>query len=298
VSVVVPTVDRWDLLERTVRAIVGQDYPGPIECLVVFDGTEPRLPEIELTANRTIRTLINSRSKGLPGNRNTGYLAAEGEYIAGCDDDDEWHPAKISAQLRRLYESPGAVLCATGVTIVRGGRRFDRRAPASGVTLDDLLRHRQVAICPSSCLFSRRLVEWGVLVDEDIPGGYAEDYEWLLRVVRAGPIVCVPEPLTFLHWHDNSYFVGDWPTIARGLRYLLTTVPELQDHHVGRARIDGQLALAHAAMGDRRAAWQLAWRSLRRSRRVRQTYAALLVMTGLISADRVAMTARLFGLGT
>jgi glycosyltransferase involved in cell wall biosynthesis len=301
VSVVVPTVNRPQMLERAVRSIVAQDYPGRIDCLIVFDGTQPRGPRLELPENRTVRTLVNTRSTGLPGNRNTGYLAAEGVYIAACDDDDEWHPAKISAQVRRLGERPDAVLCATSIAIVRAARpdrRFVRRAPAGDVTLDDLLRRRIVEVCPSSSLFRRSLIDSGLLVDERIPGGYAEDYEWLLRVVRVGPIVSVPDPLTIIHWHDDSHFVGNWATKERALTYLLSVVPDFVDHPAGLARIEGQLALACAGVGDRRRAAQLAVTSLRRSRRIRQSYAALLVAAGLVDADRVARIARRVGLGT
>ncbi|HKQ02174.1 MAG TPA: glycosyltransferase, partial [Actinomycetes bacterium] len=40
VSVVVPTRDRPELLRRAVTAILSQTYPGPVECLVVFDQSD------------------------------------------------------------------------------------------------------------------------------------------------------------------------------------------------------------------------------------------------------------------
>jgi len=298
VSVIVPTVDRPQMLDRAVRSVVVQDYPGPIECLVVFDGTEPRVQSMELPPNRSVRTLLNTRTKGLPGTRNTGYLAAAGTFIAGCDDDDEWRPTKISAQIQRLTDRPDAVLCSTGIVIVGSNRSFERRASASDVTLPDLLRHRHMEVHPSSSLFRRGLIDSGILVDEEIPGGYAEDYEWLLRAVRVGPFVCVPETLTLVHWHDASHFVGNWSTIEAALTYLVAAVPEYQDHPAGLARVEGQLALANAALGNRREAARLAGRSLRRYPRIPQTYAALMVAAGLISADRVTRLARRFGKGT
>ncbi|HET9006452.1 MAG TPA: glycosyltransferase, partial [Actinomycetes bacterium] len=44
VSVVVPTRDRPEQLRRAVTAILGQRYQGPVECLVVFDQSDPDLP--------------------------------------------------------------------------------------------------------------------------------------------------------------------------------------------------------------------------------------------------------------
>jgi GT2 family glycosyltransferase len=41
VSVVVATRNRPELLLRAVTSILGQSYPGDLECLVVFDQSQP-----------------------------------------------------------------------------------------------------------------------------------------------------------------------------------------------------------------------------------------------------------------
>lgn len=297
VSVVVPTVRRPRELRRAVASIVAQDYPGPIETLVVYDGTDPMVPDVPLGPDRTVRALVNARTPGLPGNRNTGYLAARGAFVAACDDDDEWLPTKVSTQVRLLQRNPAAVLCSTAIVIRQAGRDHVRRFPRAELTLDDLLRHRHVEVCPSSSLFRRQLIDGGVLVDEAMTGGYGEDYEWLFRVVRAGTVLALPDPLTIVHFGDASFFVANWARIEDGLHHLLDVVPEFRAHPAGLARIEGQLALAVAAQGRRRRALVLAVRSLRRSRRARQGWAALAVAAGLLSADRLAAIARRSGRG-
>ena len=135
------------------------------------------------------------------------------------------------------------------------------------------------------------------LVDEDLPGGYGEDYEFLLRASRIGPVVCVPEPLTRIHFHDSSFFVSRWKTIDEALTYLLDRVPEFADEPTGMARIEGPCAFANAAMGERKKAVHYATRSLRKNPRTKHSYAALLVASRLVSADRVVSMARQRGRG-
>ncbi|RKS71328.1 GT2 family glycosyltransferase [Motilibacter peucedani] len=298
VSVVVPTVDRPEWMKRAVEAIIGQDYPGTVECIVVFDGTEPRLPEVELPEGRTLRAAVNTRTRGLAGNRNSGYLVATGELVCACDDDDEWMQGKLTAQVRLMQASPSASACVTGIVIAHEGRELERRAPAHPLELSDMLRDRHIEIHPSAFMVSREhlLSDIG-LVDEEIPGGYGEDYEWLLRAARVGPIVSVPEPYVRVYWHDSSFFVSKWDTIEKALTYLLERFPEFETEPAGLARVEGQLAFASAAMGQRRKAVSTAVRSLRRSRTPKQSYAALLVASRLVSADRVVTTARRFGHG-
>ena len=67
VSVVVPTRDRPELLRRAVTAILGQTYRGPIECVVVFDQSDPDLPWPELPPGRRLVLVRNQRTSGLAG---------------------------------------------------------------------------------------------------------------------------------------------------------------------------------------------------------------------------------------
>jgi glycosyltransferase involved in cell wall biosynthesis len=294
VSVIVPTVDRPELLARAVRSILAQDYPGEIECIVVFDGTEPRMPDVDVPPGRSVQTIVNTRTKGLAGNRNSGYLHAKGSYLGTCDDDDEWLPARVRKQIELLQRRPDASVSASGIVIRKGDHDYERRAIAQ-LSFDELLIDRYVEV--TAFVFPRRLVDDGILVDETLPGGYAEDYDFVLRAARTGPVVNVPDPLAVIYWNDASYFVSRWRTIDDALVQLLEKFPEFENCPQGLARIEGQRAFANAALGNRRLALRLALQSLRRSRRPRQSWAALLVALHLISAERVVTTARRFGRG-
>lgn len=295
VTVVVPTVDRPELLARAVEGVLTQDYAGEIECLVVFDGTEPRMPEVEVPERRSVQLLTNVRAKGLAGNRNTGYLHAKGAYIGTCDDDDVWLPTKVRRQVDLLRRRPDASLCASGIVIRNGSQDYVRIAPSEDLGFDDLLRDRYVEV--TSFIFPRALVDDGVLVDEELPGGYAEDYDFVLRAARRGPIVCVPDPLVVIYWNNASYFVSRWRTIDDALVHLLEKTPEFAGNGPGLARIEGQRAFANAALGNRRLALRLATNSLRKAPTVRQSWAALAVALHVLSADRVVSLARRYGRG-
>ena len=82
VSVVVPTRHRPELLLHAVTSILGQSYPGKLECLVVFDQSEPAAAPLgEIPAGRQLRVLANTRTPGLAGARNAGITAAVGSVI-------------------------------------------------------------------------------------------------------------------------------------------------------------------------------------------------------------------------
>lgn len=298
VSAVVATRHRPELLRRAVASILGQTYPGVVECIVVFDQSEPNLAWGPLGERRRLRCVRNQRSPGLAGARNTGAMIAEGELVAYCDDDDEWLPTKLSEQVARLAEDPEASVAGCGILISSGGRSHLRVPPSDPITLRQLLGSRVMELHPSTLLIRRRALLDGIgLVDEAIPGGYAEDYEWLLRAAKAGPIPTVPKPLVRVHWHRRSFFADQWQMIIAACRYLLDKHPELRGEPRGLARIYGKLAFAHAASGQGRAARRWARQSLALDPRNRHAWAACLVSLDLVGAETVRRLANRLGRG-
>jgi glycosyltransferase involved in cell wall biosynthesis len=297
ISVVIPTRDRPELLARALRAVTSQDYPGEIECLVVFDQSVPVETIPSEDQLRRIRPLINARAPGLAGARNTGILAASGDLVAFCDDDDEWLPDKLATQVRALRSTDASVVVG-GIDIVSQGRVVSRVPRASALTFEALLRSRTVEAHPSTVLVRRSALLGRIgLIDESIPGSYGEDYEWLLRAARAQSITVVRRPVVCVYWHPSSWFAGRWSTVIPALHYLLHKVPEFQQEPRGLARIYGRLAFAYAASGNGRLARRWAVRCLRLNWHERRGYMALAVSSHLASAPALLRLAQTRGRG-
>lgn len=297
VSAVVATRDRPELLRRALGSIVGQRYPGHVECVVVFDQTPPEMPSVDMPEHRSLRPMTNDRTPGLAGARNAGILASHGDLVAFCDDDDEWLPDKLRLQVEALLATPAAA-ASCGLYIHYDGRIIRRVPETRAVTLAQLRRSRVMETHPSTILVRREELLGPIgLVDESIPGSYAEDYEWLLRAARVGPVAVVRRPLVRVRWHRSSWFEGRWRTIVPALEYLLRKHPDLREDPKGLARILGQIAFAHAASGNPSAARRWAIRSIRSSWRERRAYLALAVSAGAVRADTLIRLAHARGRG-
>lgn len=296
VSAVIATRGRPMLLRRAVAAVLAQDYPGELECLVVFDrGPVDPLSDVVVGDRRALVTLANERTPGLAGARNSGAAAATGVYIGFCDDDDAWRAAKITLQVDALQRT-GSHVAVTGVEIAFDDRTTTRLPPAS-VTRDLLLRGRAAEVHPSTVLVEADAFRSTIgPVDEAIPGSYGEDYEWLLRAATAGPIVGVPDVLVTVQW-GGSQFADRWQTMVDAIGYLTATHPELLDDDANAARLFGRVAFAYAAMRRRREAARWAWRSVRRRPFERRPYLALVVASGLVRASTIQRRANRVGHG-
>ncbi|WP_219469503.1 glycosyltransferase family 2 protein [Nonomuraea rhizosphaerae] len=291
VGVVIPTRgNRPEQLRAAVRAILTQDYPGPLSLVVVADEGDPAVvadqvagavaPSCVTGARHHVRVLPNSLTPGLPGARNTGIAACDTDLVAFCDDDDLWLPGKLDAQEYALRG--GAEFASCGIEVEYGRRRTPRLAGTETVTAADLTRSRMVMVHSSTFLF-RRGELWA---DESAPAGQNEDWDLALRAAKRRPIVNVDRPLVRIRW-GNSYYVGRWAERIAGLEWMLARHPELAVDPRGAARIYGQLAFHHAALGRRRQAGRWAMRTF--GARVAEPRApiALAVAAGLISAPAV-----------
>ena len=130
---------------------------------------------------------------------------------------------------------------------------------------------------------------WGPIgpMDEHIPGGYAEDYEWMLRATRHAPVPVVPDPLLQMRWIVRSHFRDQWPDWEAALGQVLDDNPEFSGEPAGRARIEGQIAVAIAAQGRRREALDHIRTTLGWSWREPRALVALAVVCG-VPAEKIS----------
>lgn len=197
VSVIIPTRDRSGPLSLALRSVLGQREVD-LEAIVVddasADGTRELLEGIE---DPRVRAARNEAPAGVSAARNRGIEMARGAWVAFLDDDDLWAPEKLRRQLDAA--------AATGRRWVYGGE----------VTVDERLRVVDGAPPPPpeevvAALGRHDAVPGGtssVLVAADLlrrVGGFdpvlttSEDWDLWIRLTRAGPPACVPEPLVAL----------------------------------------------------------------------------------------------------
>jgi glycosyltransferase involved in cell wall biosynthesis len=133
VSVIIPTYNRADLVERAVRSALEQTYPVS-EVIVVDDGsrdaTRAVLAGLMLAPLGDRIAYIYQDNQGVSMARNRGIQSATGELIAFLDSDDVWEPWKLALQIGCLQQYPRMVMLGTNAWEVG----------ENGVTRPDFMR--------------------------------------------------------------------------------------------------------------------------------------------------------------
>jgi glycosyltransferase involved in cell wall biosynthesis len=293
VSVIVPTRGRPRLVRETLAAVIGQTYPGAIECIVVHDQEPPdpslaRLGTDHLgPGRRSVESVTNTHTPGLAGSRNTGLEVARGEFIATCDDDDIWHPAKLETQVARLLDEPDLLAVGCGMRMLLPRNKvITWPGRAERISYELLLRNRVKELHSSTLVMRRDAFVKAGPYDEELPRSHAEDYDWVLRAARVGGVGTVRQPLADIHkdlqTSRERWDRGGAENVAAALEYLLVKHPDIAASRRGHARLLGQIAFARSTLGQRRLALRRVWQAVVRWPASPHAYVAFVhIVTGI-----------------
>lgn len=101
ISIYMPTWNRQQLAIRAIKSVLRQDYNN-WEMIIVDDCSTSweQLQQYVTALNDPRITYIhNDINSGACAVRNQAIMLAQGEYITGIDDDDEWTPNRLSVFL-------------------------------------------------------------------------------------------------------------------------------------------------------------------------------------------------------
>ncbi|MGR8920874.1 MAG: glycosyltransferase family 2 protein [Gammaproteobacteria bacterium] len=193
VSIIIPAYNCADLVGETIDNVLEQSYPHK-ELIVVNDGSTDRTREVLEAYGDRIR-LIDQPNSGAPAARNTGLLAAQGDYICLIDADDLWMPGKLDAQVRHLEQNPEVGMVYHDWFVWEAGPDGSFQVPPASQfpdTGDAIDPEKSGWIYPqllldcvvhtSTIMVRREIREQVGLFDDTIRNG--DDYDYWLRVSR------------------------------------------------------------------------------------------------------------------
>jgi glycosyltransferase involved in cell wall biosynthesis len=222
ISIVTPTRNRPELLERSVESVRAQSLEA-WEMIVVDDGDGSGLRMVELIDDPRVIAVLNPGSGHVEA-RNAALELARGEFIHLLDDDDRWSDTQhLERVVESLRETPGLAF-RHGWLVHEddfGGGWFElERQVFSPLTTAESLRHDNT-ILTSGVAYPRALHR--ILGPFDVNMGNYWDWDWFLRASESVTILEIPEPAVLMSWRGLSTQTGNTsanPFKPERLRFL------------------------------------------------------------------------------
>ena len=209
VSVIIPTLNRINTLQRAIDSVIAQSFKS-IEIIVVdngsSDGSVKMLKKYYPTAK-----LIHEHKSGVSASRNKGIKYAKSPWIAFLDSDDAWDQKKLEKQINLLHNSHDKYrLIHTNEIWIRNGKRINqmkKHQKFGGYIFNECLS--LCCISPSSVLIDRSIFDDMGLFNENLP--VCEDYDMWLRICSKEEVLFLDEKLTLKYGgHKDQLSKSYW----------------------------------------------------------------------------------------
>jgi glycosyltransferase involved in cell wall biosynthesis len=220
VSVVLPVYNAENFVAAAIKSVLAQSF-ADFELILVDDGCTDRSMSVCVSFDDPRIRIISQAHRGLAGARNTGFLHAEGRYVAFLDADDMWAPDKLALHVAHLEANEDLGASTSGAVLI----------DADGYNLGIYRR-------PKTGRVSARDVFCGRVV----VNGSAPVFRWEMLVESA-----LPEDSSGRHWVfderlQRSEDVECWTRLAVTSRFRFEALDEpLTYERVGTGRVSGDL---------------------------------------------------------
>lgn len=209
VSIIIPSKNRNDYLERALNSVAAQNYPGLHVCVVdnndeeqLSIGIQKLIAEYQAKYTCQKWTYLHSPKKNSSGVKNDGMALVNTKYLCFLDDDDELLPGSLSVRVKELMADDDlALLYCAGYSKIfpypfKMYRYYHHTPNADNQVL-------KMMSCSSMIInldiFRKEHIRFEERLDR------LEDYDLGKQLLTKGlKIRSIPEPLVLIHQHPRE----------------------------------------------------------------------------------------------
>jgi len=191
ISVVIPTYNRFEVLQRALNSVYSQTYKAK-EIIVIDDGSSDKTSQIQNLFPEV--KYYYQENSGVSSARNLGIKKATCEWLAFLDSDDEFHVDKLKHHVGFHKNYPKILMSYTNERWIRDGNEVKmpkKYQKFGGKIFTDCLSH--CIIAPSATMIHKDLLNNVGLFDETLE--VCEDYDLWLRVALKNEIGLIDKKL-------------------------------------------------------------------------------------------------------
>jgi cellulose synthase/poly-beta-1,6-N-acetylglucosamine synthase-like glycosyltransferase len=193
VSVIVPAFNEARVINATIGSLLAQSYPGPLEIVVVDDGSPDDTAGVARAAfGAHPQVAIHRKPNGGKASAlNYGIAHARGEIVVGLDADTVFPPTTLAALIAPLRDP--AVAAVAGNAKVGNRVNLVTRWQALEYVTSQNLDRRALSLFNAITVVPGAVGAWRKSVVESL-GGFsndtlAEDQDLTIAVRRAGHVI-------------------------------------------------------------------------------------------------------------
>lgn len=238
-SVIIPTYNRFRLLQRTLNSIAKQTiHPDIFEVIVVDDGSEDATQKIINDEYCFSLKYLRQENQGATVARNNGALISKADILVFLDDDIEIHGNTLSVLYQEHKRLTKAIVVGTLIPNTSGfGSKIRDKPIFSGNPIDGVVPINFTESY-TGLLSIRRNDFFDLDMFQDPTGGKGwpnwDDVDFGYRAYLAGYKILRSYMAIGIHWDHSLENLATashrWRRASKSAVRLFQTHPELQTH--------------------------------------------------------------------
>jgi len=182
ISIVTPSLNQGDYLEKTILSVLNQNYPK-LEYIIIDGGSTDQSVAIIKKYEKYLKYWVSEPDRGQSHAINKGFEHVTGDLLAWLNSDDYYMDGALQAVAELFLESKGAgAFVGAGQMVDSAGRIICYKEPEE-VTLEGLFRWPvQGLFMQPSCFFAREVWKKCGPVDETLH--FTMDVDLWLKIAK------------------------------------------------------------------------------------------------------------------
>lgn len=179
ISIVTPSFNQVEFLERTIRSVLEQDYPY-IEYIIIDGGSTDGSVELIKRYESRLAYWVSEKDRGQAHAINKGLKRATGDWVAWQNSDDTYYPGAFSQLAAATLANGAAKLIVGNMNLIDRHDEVLREMKYVKPSYKSLLAEGMV-LTNQAAFWKRSLHDEVGFLNETLDCGF--DYEWFLRVL-------------------------------------------------------------------------------------------------------------------
>ncbi len=234
ISIVTPSYNQAEFLERTILSVLGQNYPE-LEYIIIDGGSTDGSVDIIKKYEKYLTYCVSEPDKGQADALNKGFRKSTGEILGWINSDDMYLPRTFWKIAEAFKKYPDAAIVYGDYIKVNDEDRCIalRRQPSFDYRI--CLYAYLTVMQPASFFQRKAFFDVGGL---DSSLNYSLDYDLILRLAKRGKMKHIKEYLAAFRLHPSS------KSVAGKLRFSEED-RKVRLKNIGRQPLPGELYSLH-----------------------------------------------------
>jgi len=201
ISIVTPSYNQGQFLERTILSVLNQNYPN-LEYIIIDGGSTDGSVEIIKKYEKYIAYWVSEKDSGQADAINKGLRISTGQILAYLNSDDTYAPAALNNMVQYLTGHPDIDAIYGICNIIDENDQIVNQWHPAEFDIRALVRSGISTIPQQTVFFRRHILEKIGFLDTSLR--HAMDYEYWIRTGKKFRVQKTPYVLANFRVHERS----------------------------------------------------------------------------------------------